>query len=248
VDLPAGRLMWPGLDEPGNAPAYWLSDEPAGADLWVRLHQAHPRSGLWPAFADGLDFDQERPWVTGEVAQPRPVGRIDSLDAGAVLEEYWTQHMDLRDGFSAMEPFGRSWPGLAPAADGRQDPDEFADQYVRDSDDGPSRVLLVPAARSADLITAVGWQGTCNYSDTPPLSAVLRSWEQRFGARVIGIGFATLFLAVASPPVTAGHAESVAAEHFAFCPDRITQEFMGTIGEYADQEVRGKSAWWFWWD
>jgi hypothetical protein len=34
-------LVVPKDSEPGTAPVYWLSDEPAGAELWVRLHQAH---------------------------------------------------------------------------------------------------------------------------------------------------------------------------------------------------------------
>jgi hypothetical protein len=276
VDLPPGRLVLPRDAEPGTPPAYWLSDRPARPDLWVQLHKAHARSGLWPAFADGLDMQPDRPWVNGEV-DPWPVARIDALSAGDVMEGFWRAHvagehlllemagddpremigeikLDTCDGFGELQPFGASWPGLAPAADCGRDPDEFADQHVRATDDGTSRIMLVPAARSADLITAVGWKGPCNYTnDMPLLSSMLRSWEERFGARVVEIGFDILHLTVASPPVTPKHAEHVAAEHFAFCPDSINQNqfqsiSIGTIREYADQAVRGKSEWWFWWD
>lgn len=34
---------------------------------------------------------------------------------------------------------------------------------MRDNDDGTSRIMLVPAARSADVLTAVGWHGAVNY-------------------------------------------------------------------------------------
>lgn len=34
--------------------------------------------------------------------------------------------------------------------DAERDPDDFADQYVRDNDDGKSRILLVAASRGAD--------------------------------------------------------------------------------------------------
>jgi hypothetical protein len=272
VDLPPGRLVVSEDAEPGTPPAYWLSDGPCRPDLWVRLHQAHPQSGLWPVFANGHDSGPERPWENGEVRPSWPVARIDGLDPGAVLEGFWRayvdgQHLFLepagddpremageiqlppRDRFPELEPFGRAWPGLAPAGDSGQDPDEFADQHVRATDDGTSQVILVPAARGADVLTVTGWLGPCNYTnDTPLLSSVLRSWEERFGARVVEIGFDTLHLEVAAPPVTAGHAEHVAAEHCAFCPDNITQGFTRTIGEYAEKAVRGKGDWWFWWD
>ena len=53
---------------------------------------------------------------------------------------------------------------------------------------------------------------------------------------------------VAAPPVSLGHAERVAAEHFAFCPDNIVQGTSGTIRAYAAKYVLGKADWWFWWD
>ncbi|YCK38544.1 DUF4253 domain-containing protein [Actinomadura sp. ATCC 39365] len=46
--------------------------------------------------------------------------------------------------------------------------------------------------------------------------------EHRFGAVVVGVGFADLYVSVASPPATLQEALHVAAEHFAFCPDNIT--------------------------
>jgi hypothetical protein len=152
-------------------------------------------------------------------------------------------------GFPEREPFGTDWPGLAPAADGGGDPDGFADRHVPATDDGTSRIMLVPAARSADVLTAVGWRGAVNHiQEKFLLSAVLRSWEDRFGARVVEIGFDTINLAVAAPPVSPEQAELVAAEHFAFCPDNIAQGMSGTVRAYAANEVLGKESWSFWWD
>lgn len=56
--------------------------------------------------------------------------------------------------------------------------------------------------------------------DTGELAAVVRSWKDRFGAVVVG--FADLYVSVASPPATLQEALHVATEHFAFCPDNIT--------------------------
>lgn len=251
VDLPRGRLVTPHEAGAGARPAYWLSDQPAGADLWIRLRRAHSASGLWPVLADPVNGDPEVPWAAGKVT-PQPVAAIDSLDADEVLAGLWTEWIE--DGAEGedgenhqLEPFGIGWPGLAEAGDGGPEPGEFADQFVRDHDDGTSRILLVPAARSADVVTALGWHGPTNYTeDMAWLSAVLRSWEDRFGARLIELGFDTLALAVAAPPVSAAHAERVAAEHFAFCPDNVEQGAR-TIRRYAAQ-LPGKDLWSFWWD
>jgi hypothetical protein len=270
VDLPPGRLVQPEEDEnAGEGPAYWLSDEPAGPELWVRLRQAHPRSGLWPVFANPFHRHADRPWAAGEVS-PEPVGDIARVNAADALAAFWgawqrgEHHLWLErdepleltsgltverhDDFAELEPFGAGWPGLAPAGDG-PDPDRFAEQNALDNDDGTSRIMLVPAARSADVLSASGWDGALNYvQPKSPLSSVLRSWEERFGVRVIEIGFDTLHLTVAAPPVTPEHAEHVAAEHFAFCPDNIVAGTSRAIRDYAAEHVLGQADWWFWWD
>lgn len=83
---------------------------------------------------------------------------------------------------------------------------------------------LAAATRSSDAIAVAGWQGAVNYiGDTAHLSAVLRSWEDRFGVRLVGAGFAELYLSVAASPTSDAEAIHVAAEHFAFCPDNVWQ-------------------------
>jgi len=84
------------------------------------------------------------------------------------------------------------------------------------------------------------------YDDVGELAAVVRSWEERFGARVVSIGFDTLHLSVAAPPRDLDQALHIAAEHFAFCPDNVWQgpEYLRT---YAAGLV-DLNAWNFWWD
>jgi hypothetical protein len=52
----------------------------------------------------------------------------------------------------------------------------------------------------------------------PVISAVLRSWEERFSAVVYEVEPDLVMLAVGAPPTTGEHALRVAAEHMAFCP------------------------------
>jgi hypothetical protein len=75
---------------------------------------------------------------------------------------------------------------------------------------------------------------------------VLRSWEERFGATVMRVGFDTVDLLVERPALSQQAALAVAAEHFAFCMDNIYQG-AGSISEYARQ-LTGATRWSFWWD
>ena len=88
-------------------------------------------------------------------------------------------------------------------------------------------------------LTAVGWDGPLNYdNDTAKFSAIVTSWEQRFGVRVVAVGPATLHLCVAAPPTSTEGALRVAAEHFAFCPDNIWQGHRSnTLSAYAERLV-----------
>ncbi|MDL5159285.1 DUF4253 domain-containing protein [Actinomycetospora termitidis] len=115
-------------------------------------------------------------------------------------------------------------------------------------------MAVVEAARPADVPLALQWTGMCNYwhQDLSRAGAVLRSWEERFGAMVVYVGTATLLLSVACPPRTLDEARLVATEHFAFCPDQVdpqTGKETGplTISAYA-QTIRGQFHWRFWWD
>jgi len=57
------------------------------------------------------------------------------------------------------------------------------------------------------------------FDDPVPIAAVLRSWEDRFGARLLEVGFAEIRLLVQRPPRTIEATRAVAAEHFAFADE-----------------------------
>jgi hypothetical protein len=246
VSLPPGCLVWPDPSYRQHVapqrPALWVSDEPAPGGLWTAMRAEHDRSGLWPVLLD----DSTQPWSAGQIA-PEPVTDIDACDAGAFMAEVWAERVAADDDLEDLEPYGHICPGLAPPGDPVENPDVVADRYVRDLGDRGTPLGLAAAVRGADVLTIMGWQGAINHNEwIAPLSAVLRGWEDRFGVRVVGVGFDTLELSVAAPPVTARHALRVAAEHWAFCPDSIIQG-PGTLMDYAAQ-IRGSTSWSFWWD
>ncbi|MFD1531905.1 DUF4253 domain-containing protein [Pseudonocardia aurantiaca] len=115
-----------------------------------------------------------------------------------------------------------------------------------------AELVVVPVSRPADIPTALGWMGMINArDDVVELSAVLRSWEERFGALLTGMSSSTVELAVGEPPVTEQECLRVAAEHIAFCRDAFEtytgQMYTDSLPEYAAR-LRGEPRWRFWWD
>ncbi|MFC5291253.1 DUF4253 domain-containing protein [Actinokineospora guangxiensis] len=257
--LPPGRLVLP-EEEDTERPAFWLSDGPAPAGLWAALRAEHGRTGLWPLLLDALDDDDEdyRPWGNGEVLPG------DMSDPGAhapaeLLARWWSEHtapaeddaLPEAERAAVTSPYGRSWPGAAGPRRLVVDPDRTADDLAAHLLAGhpTMRLGLVAADRGADALSTAGWTGPMNhFADTALLSSVLRDWEERYGARVVGVGFDTLVLSVAAPPTTHADALPVAAEHFALCPDNVWQgESPHTLFAYA-QRLVGDHSWTFWWD
>lgn len=247
LGLPPGRLIDTTDEGPWHEPLLWLADERAAPGAWTTFQNAPRRLGLLPVIVEtGGSQGAPEDWelMPGEMSYP------GDHDAEEVLADFWYA-------YAAKEEDGE-WPGLAgtpaPSPASADDPDsvaaEIADSLVESG--GPlkdPRLALLPARRSADIPTAIGWTGPMNHeNDVARLSAVLRSWEDRFGIRVVAIGFDHLLVSVACPPTTLSEAEAVAAEHFAFCPDNILQGGGDpTIRAYADQ-LLNQPAWYFWWD
>lgn len=235
-ELPPGRPL---VADPSSTEVGWISDERWGA--WPELAVLFPETGLWPVQVEPYPDRDPLDELDVELGD----GPVAETDPGAVLAELWGVDEEDADGpdfLEILEPFGARFPGLA---DVRPEPGSGAIGTALKSV-GEARMALVPVTRGADVPAAIGWSGPVNLTnDIWKLSVVLRSWEERFGALVVGIGFDTLYLAVRRPP-TGDAALAVAAEHYAFCPDNITQG-VGTMRAYA-RELDGAVVWPFWWD
>ncbi|MFF3174638.1 DUF4253 domain-containing protein [Streptomyces sp. NPDC057900] len=180
-------------------------------------------------------------------------------DPVGLLAQWWTTYtavheddmLDTDRRLAVTAPFGQTWPGLASRREIVTRPDHLAAEYAQAflADHPQTRLGLVIAESGAEALTVAGWSGPCNYdNDTAKFSAVVRDWEHRFGARVVAVGFSTLHLSIASPPMDEHEALLVAAEHFAFCPDNIWQGSRPyTLAAYAERITRARH-WDFWWD
>ncbi|WNI17143.1 DUF4253 domain-containing protein [Actinacidiphila sp. ITFR-21] len=255
LSLPPGKLVDTTGEGPWHEPLLWYAEGVAAPGTWAEL-LAGRSVGLLPVLiendkAPGRKFTE---WYLdpGQMSYP------GDHDAEEYLAEIWTAYTadedwDEEDLAQVLAPYGVDWPGMAPAPAFDADPDAFAAEVTADLVssgrlDTP-RAALVYARRSADIPAAMGWTGPVNHEDDMAvLSAVLRSWEDRFGLRVVALGFDTLTATVAAPPQTLEAAEAVAAEHFAFCPDNIAQGHHESLREYARKSLLGKPTWHFWWD
>jgi hypothetical protein len=263
LQLPPGRLIRTTDEGPWHEPLLWLADQAASPGNWAALGGPAGRAGLLPVLVDvGGSQGAPEEWELS----PGMMSYPGDHDPDEVLAEYWEGESGEEgepaeadeEVLEMLEPFGPEWPGLAPAApslaiEPGTGAGQLADSLCDPLRDGARawfkepHLALVPARRSADIPAAIGWTGPLNHdNDVARLCAVLRSWEDRFGIRVVALGFDILVVSVAAPPTTPAQAEAVAAEHFAFCPDNISQG-AGSLREYAEELV-GERTWSFWWD
>jgi hypothetical protein len=240
VRLPPGKRV---------VPALWATGAIDDAkSAWLALRAGLRGRGLVPLLLSDLQGGPGRPWESGELRQPGPDAPVDR-DVRTLLPELWDEVVPdpvEDDAYTAevLDPYSRVFPGLAPASSGQADTGALG--AAVDSFDGPLRIGLAVARRPADALVNMGWNGAANFCSTELLAVVLRSWEERFGATVLHVGFDSVDLLVARPVTSEEEALAVAAEHFAFCPDNVYQG-AGSIRGYAE-ELPGAARWAFWWD
>lgn len=248
--LPSGRFL------PPASPSLWQSDVPVAEplQLWVRCQQSGDVTGVRPVLS-AWPID---PWPASDPAE------ITAFQLEAELEATWRSLRELHlsgqgvpenlpEDIEPWEPDPRppyqQWPGLAPAASTAGTPDAgevprlVLERLLRDPRGiRDPHLVLVPAARTADIPAIMGWD-----ADVPRvrLSAMLRSWEDRFGARVVAFHGAWIYVSVARPPRTAAHAAHVALEHILTGADNLNDG--SPFADYAASLIDAR-LWSFWWD
>jgi hypothetical protein len=84
------------------------------------------------------------------------------------------------------------------------------------------------------------------YEDDGFARAVLRSWEDRFGARLLRVGFAQISVLARRPPRALEPAQRLAAEQWAFCSE-CAGEGLHDVPRIMASLIRSP-IWTFWWD
>jgi Domain of unknown function (DUF4253) len=258
VQLPAGRQVVAGYG--AGSPVAWATVQPVTdpGRIWQALSDIVPDSGLVPFLLSGLDETTARPWDAGEFSEPADISELMHLDAGRLLAGLWRDQFEVDEEsgdedegeewdeeFAAMiAPFSRQFPGLAPGSD-----EPLTEQAVAHALAAfpPARIGLATASRPADVLPLIGWDGAANHWESAlVIAAVLRSWEERFGARLLRVGFAEVELLVRRPPRTRAAAQRLAAEQFAFC-DECAGQGLHDVSSITDH-LLASPTWTFWWD
>ncbi len=239
IKLPEGHL----IVSPTGRSLAWVSNV-AVVDiqsLWLRLAGRFDRTGLWPLASRGLSGNLSRPW-----SDPDDLRHLtDPVDVGAVDAKSFLAKEVSSDN-SDPEAAAVDVPVAPITLEQRTQPPQRALPVTADHLERGSLLMLVPTTRPADALNALGWTHGVNYDiSEAELSAVLRSWEDRFGAVLTTVDFDAIDVEVTRPP-GADLSVPVGYEHYGFCPDNIDQG-AGTLSAYARQ-ISGARTWKFWWD
>ncbi len=250
VRLPPGRLLR--TDDDAGEPVAWMTRAavPEPLRVWSELSALHGQTGLVPIL---VPADGSHP-----LGYPCQVTDVDQIDAAVILEHLWADNFprtsqvgprwdeDWQFLNEQAAPFTSRYPGLAPAVEAVLAPDvlEQVLGYLP-----TAGIAVAPAERTADVLAVLGW---CpgSWSDAflvaapVALAAVVRSWEERFGARLLALTHDQAWLLVERPPPDLDAALPVAAEHRVFCDEPAGRQPVRTTAE----DLIDNPIWYFWWD
>jgi hypothetical protein len=210
----AGVRLPPGRRAPDSLPSYWISDEPleAAGEAAAAIARAFAETGLWPLL-----------WPWGEepaayLDQPIEPDRVDGIDVEAVLRRGWDRLAVHPAGL--VERIGPRFPGLATGSlvDAAAALDPFRLVGLLGV---AARLMIVPCNRPADCVALIG--GLAVEVDGAEISAVIRSWEERFGAVLVAVEPSLATLAITAPPGAPDQALAASAEQLAFCPPETVE-------------------------
>jgi hypothetical protein len=260
VRLPSGeRVHALGPGRPAD-PVAWVTSGPVPEPglTWSELSGISSQTGLIPFIADNLYEDEpDRPWrrQSSDLNYPSDPALADLVDVHDFLQHRWEElaHIDENDEEWRKEeieeeiaPFGVAFPGLASVATDPLAPEEL-NRVLQALP--PARIGLTIAGRPADALAATGWGASDQYPDGMPMTAVLRSWEDRFGTRLLRIGMHEFTVLAGRLPRTVESAQKLAAEHWAFADECTCGNDDGpvSVSDLASRVVT-TPIWGFWWD
>lgn len=224
LGLTGGEFLLPEELDPDDpaAPVAWATTGDDLSHVFRRLIAAFPRTGLWPIagpvdrLGTGLKIAR---WNDCRIGP----GDDTAAAALAVLKCYGGEHITA----------------LAPAVDRIPSMDYWLPQPMRS-------LLVVPVARPADVPAKLRWAGACNRGMAgDEISAVLRSWEDRYGAVLVGIDATRIGMIAAAVPADPDDLEALLVEHYIFDYD-VVDQIIGS--EERHRQLIKAGEWNFWWD
>lgn len=105
---------------------------------------------------------------------------------------------------------------------------------------------LAPTTESWELPAFARYGGWNDCPSPEKHCAVLRYWQEKYGAEIISMTGDVIECRVAKPPQTAAECFELAWEQYAYCSDIVNQGVV-TVGALAST-LRDSNYWYFWWD
>ena len=168
---------------------------------------------------------------------------IKAAETIKVPEDIKAWHLYMTDGDGDLdEPVGE-WPANVPKSD-------LALTVARNIHTGKPlervHVVLLPTENGWEGPAYLRWGG---WNACPPAEyhvAILRSWHERFGAKLAGLRGDVINLNIALPLHQRDIAMAVAHEQYEYCPD-IVEQGTNDISSLAASLINARW-WYFWWD
>lgn len=76
--------------------------------------------------------------------------------------------------------------------------------------------------------------------------AIWKHWQQKYGAKIVGVSNDVIEAYVTKPPKTEAEAIALAWEQYLYCPD-IVEQGVETVSKLAEVLIN-HDCWYFWWD
>lgn len=211
-------------------------------DLWAKLRVLVDETGYWPLVL-GDDADLAAHVWQMESRSGRSVAEI--IEEGLKLERIDWENSEWDDEVIHSDEYGEDsirgdWPeDVTPN-------DTFSVITTYDGNIQPKLYMgLLP--------TRMGWEtpaylkfGDPDICSSDEHIAMLKYWQERYGAEPVVMTHDTIEMQVAKPPTDRDSALDLAREQFAYCSDIVGQ---GTVTlDALAAELLGGTVWFFWWD
>lgn len=237
LSLPEGKVLY---FPDGTETGLWISTsgmKVAEADvLQEEAVRQFADTGLWPVMVDpeGIrEFDE----ISLEDA---PVPLPESFDVSAYFRQRAQDELSSADIDRKLAKVLKDLDPDQPGTFEPASPDEVT--YIV----GQNFVHfgLATCTRPADIPASIGWAGAANYDlDGGQMSLILRSWEDRFGVLLSGLGRDTMSLSVQH--LSPSSQQQLAAELYLACPD-VVEQGVGSFGALQKflRSFHGALLWW----
>ena len=223
--------------------------------VWTKLRENFARIGHWPVL---VGQDEEVNKLRERVQSPLNVDfqSADTIDAEDWFEQRYQQAIEEIEEFGYREKnpptsdedkkFYGIPRGPWPEGDPRNQEFMIPLSLIKRKPLPKVHLALVPTIESWRVPALLRFGGWNECPSDEEHAAVMKYWQGRFGAEVVGITNAVVEMMVKHPPSTKNEAIALARQQYLYCQD-IVEQGTETLEALAWTLLRGR-VWYFWWD